>query len=115
MNGEIPAYTIYEDEVVNVFLDINPEENGHLLIVPKVHTMDLDTIDSKTLLHTMEVAQKMKKWLEKSLQIEGVTMIQNNGIAQEIKHFHLHLIPKYRVKQAILPAQTVFQQLKELL
>ncbi len=40
MNNEIPSYTIYEDEVVKVFLDVNPDANGHMLIVPKRHITD---------------------------------------------------------------------------
>ena len=37
INGDIPSYTIYEDDVVKAFLDINPDVNGHLLIIPKQH------------------------------------------------------------------------------
>ena len=38
IKGDIPSYTIYEDDVVKVFLDINPDSNGHVLIIPKEHT-----------------------------------------------------------------------------
>ena len=34
INNEIPSYTVYEDEIVKAFLDINPDSNGHLLIIP---------------------------------------------------------------------------------
>ena len=34
IKGEIPSYTIYEDEIVKVFLDVNPDHNGHTLIIP---------------------------------------------------------------------------------
>lgn len=37
MNNEIPSYTVYEDDIVKIFLDINPDSNGHLLIVPKTY------------------------------------------------------------------------------
>lgn len=37
MKGEIPAKTVYEDDMAKVFMDINPLSNGHLLIVPKKH------------------------------------------------------------------------------
>ena len=40
INNEIPSYTIYEDEIVKVFLDVNPNHTGHTLIVPKKHYQD---------------------------------------------------------------------------
>ena len=46
IKGEIPSYTIYEDELVKVFLDVNPVTNGHMLIIPKKHyenAFDIDT------------------------------------------------------------------------
>ena len=113
MEGEISSYTIYEDELVKVFLDVNPSNNGHMLIVPKNHTLNLDTIDSSTLMHIMDIAKQMKKLVEDRLHADGVTLLQNNGIAQDVKHFHLHVIPKYSIEQAILPIDEIFQKLKE--
>ncbi len=99
INKEIPSYTVYEDEKVLVFLDANPDSNGHLLIIPKKHILDLDSMDSETFAHIIEVAKKMKKLLEERLNIDGLTLIQNNGYVQEVKHFHLHLKPYYIKKQ----------------
>lgn len=100
INGEIPSCTIYEDEIVKVFLDIHPEANGHMLIIPKKHILNLDDMDLDTLNHIMEIAKKMKKLLEEKLHIDGLTLIQNNGAVQEVKHYHLHLKPYYINKQA---------------
>ncbi len=113
IKGEIPSYTVYEDELVKVFLDINPSNNGHMLIVPKNHTLDLNTIDSSTLIHVMTIAKQMKKLVEDRLHADGVTLLQNNGIAQDVKHFHLHVIPKYSIEQTILPVEEVLKKLKE--
>lgn len=113
INGEIPSYTIYEDKLVKVFLDVNPSSNGHMLIVPKEHTLDLDTIDTNILMHIMNIAKDMKKLVEDNLHADGVTLLQNNGIAQDVKHFHLHVIPKYNIKQAILTVEEIFSKLKE--
>lgn len=99
IKGEIPSYTVYEDEIVKVFLDINPDSNGHMLIIPKEHILDLDSINSNTLSHIMDVSKKMKKLLEEKLNIDGLTLIQNNGCVQEVKHYHLHLKPHYISKQ----------------
>lgn len=115
IKGEIPSYTVYEDELVKVFLDVNPSSNGHMLIVPKNHTLDLDTIDSNTLIHIMDIAKQMKKLVEDRLHAEGVTLMQNNGIAQDVKHFHLHVISKYSHSNKIIPVEEISTILKESL
>lgn len=94
--GEIPSYKLYEDDYVYVFLDINPETSGHTLVIPKVHTLDVDSIDNDTLIHIVDVARKIKALLEEKLGCDGIKLLQNNGDLQEVKHYHLHLIPYYK-------------------
>ncbi len=95
IKGEIPSYTIYEDDLVKVFLDINPSTNGDALLIPKKHIVTIDDLDEELLLHLFEVTLKMKKLMEEKLHIEGLTICQNNGHGQDIKHFHIHLTPRY--------------------
>ena len=57
INNEIPSYTIYEDELVKVILDINPSVDGHALIIPKKHFDDYMSLDSKTASHIFEIAK----------------------------------------------------------
>ena len=90
---------IYEDDIVFAFLDINPDSFGHTLIIPKKHYLDLSDIDSDTLMHIMNTAKMLKKRLEEKLKCDGLTLIQNNGEIQEVKHFHLHLKPFYKEKK----------------
>lgn len=99
INKEIPSYKIYEDDIVYAFLDINPDSVGHTLIIPKKHYLDLDDIDINTLKHIMEIAKMLKKRIEKRLNCDGLTLIQNSGQIQEVKHFHLHLKPFYKNKK----------------
>ena len=49
IKGEIPSYTVYEDDIVEVFLDINPSTNGDLLIIPKKHFININDIDLENL------------------------------------------------------------------
>ncbi len=95
ISGDIPSNTIYEDEIVKVFLDINPTSNGHCLIVPKKHYTNIEDIDLETLKYINEVAKKIYKKLKEKLNCEGLTLVQNNGLGQEVKHYHLHLVPRY--------------------
>ena len=99
INGDIPSYTIYEDELVKCFLDINPDSNGHTLIIPKKHYKDLSDIDNETLSHIMKISKVIKEKIENKLNCDGITLIQNNGLVQEVKHFHLHLKPFYTKKE----------------
>ena len=98
INGDISSYKIYEDDLVYAFLDINPDSPGHTLIIPKKHYQDLFSIDNDTLIHIFDVARILKEKLEEKLNIDGLTLIQNNGDVQEVKHFHLHLKPYYNNK-----------------
>ncbi len=95
-NGDIPCYKVYEDEVVLAFLDINPKSNGHTLIIPKKHFKDIYDIDKDTLSHIMGTAKNIMNLLNEKLNPDGFTLAQNNGEVQEIKHFHLHVMPYYK-------------------
>ncbi|MDD3821960.1 MAG: HIT family protein [Bacilli bacterium] len=95
IKGNIPAYSIYEDEIVKVILDVQPNTNGHMLIIPKEHVVDINDIKIEVLTHINMVIKKMHPLLEQALAINGMTIVQNNGSAQEVKHFHMHLIPRY--------------------
>lgn len=94
-NGSIPANTVYEDELVKVFMDANPVSEGHLLIVPKHHYTDINEMPIGMLTHCMEISKKMFKGLKETLNVDGLTLTQNNEYGQEVKHYHLHLIPRY--------------------
>ena len=100
-NGEIPCNKIYEDDKVLAFLDINPDCDGHTLLIPKKHFTDLEDIDLDTLNHINLVSKKIKKILEEKLNIDGLSLLQNNGLIQEVKHYHLHLKPYYKDKKSI--------------
>lgn len=95
IKGEIPSYKIYEDDKIISFLDINPYSCGHTLIVPKEHTLDLQTISQDNLNYIMAKSKDIASLVSSKLNADGYTLIQNNGFVEEVKHFHLHIIPKY--------------------
>ena len=95
IEGSIPSKTIYEDELVKVFLDINPNTNGHCLIIPKKHIVTVKEVDSILTTHILEVEKKIYDLLKEKLNIKGLTIVQNNELGQEVKHYHVHLIPRY--------------------
>lgn len=96
INNEIPSYTLYEDDIVKVFLDIEPKTNGDTLIIPKKHFENLKDIPLEALGHINKVTKEMYSLLKEKLHCDGLTLIQNNGYGQEIKHYHVHLTPRYQ-------------------
>ena len=111
IKDEIPSYTIYEDDIVKAFLDVNPNHTGHTLIVPKKHYQDFFDIDEDTLIHILKVAKNLTILLKEKLNYDGISLCQNNGLGQEVKHFHLHLIPKYHDEKK-LSLEEVYEKLK---
>ena len=73
IKGEIPSYTVYEDEIVKVFLDIEPNTNGHLLIIPKKHFTNIVDLDEETMSHIFKVQKKMYDLVKEKLGAEGAT------------------------------------------
>lgn len=95
IEGSIPSKTIYEDGIVKVFLDINPNTNGHCLIIPKKHIVTVEELDTELATHILNIEKKIYTILKEKLNIEGLTIVQNNELGQEVKHYHVHLIPRY--------------------
>ena len=96
IKGDIPSKTIYEDKLVKVFLDINPTTNGDMLIVPKKHYENMFDLDEKLFPHIIKVIKELNSLLKEKLDIDGLTIVQNNGEGQEIKHYHVHVTPRYK-------------------
>lgn len=96
-NGEIPANALYEDDLVKVIFDLSPASEGHVLILPKSHYDDVYSLDDDTAAHIFKVAVKIANAMKKSLNIDGLNIVQNNGEAagQTVFHFHMHIIPRY--------------------
>ena len=96
INGEIPSYKIMENNSLYVFMDINPNSNGHMLIIPKEHVVTVLDVKGEFITEALEVIkEKLYPLLKEKLNIDGLTITQNNFLGQDVKHYHIHLIPKY--------------------
>ncbi len=111
-SGEIPSRTIYEDEVVRVFLDNNPTSDGHLLIIPKKHFSDYLDIDMSIYNHIMLISKRVSKLLLERLKPDGLRLLTNYGINQDVKHFHLHVIPNYKKQKKSSDIDDIYKLLK---
>lgn len=117
--GDIPSSTIYEDSDFRVIMDMNPASKGHCLILPKEHCDNIYEMSEQTASKLFVLAAKVAKALKKSLNPDGLNVVQNNGeiAGQTVFHFHLHLIPRYEgdeVDVKWVPHESDPEELKEL-
>ena len=97
IDREIPATIIYEDDKAIAFLDIDPEEKGHFLVVPKQFSENLFDIDEETFAYIFPLARKLALQQIKKLNASGFRLIVNNGesAGQAVFRTHIHIIPYY--------------------
>ncbi len=96
INKEIPAEIVYEDDFVLAFLDINPVNPGHTLVVPKNHCENLLDAREDDLKKLIAIIPKIAKAVMAGSQSEAFNLSNNNGVAagQVIPHLHFHVIPR---------------------
>ncbi|MDD3067305.1 MAG: HIT family protein [Acholeplasmataceae bacterium] len=94
---EIPAYIVYEDDLVIAFLDISQATKGHTLVVPKKVYENLYEMPDELASHVMKISIKLAKAIQKAFKPAGLNLLNNNGeiAGQSVFHFHMHLIPRY--------------------
>ncbi len=97
IKGEIPSKTLYEDDLVKVIMDVNPVSDGHVLVIPKKHYTDYLELDEDILKHIYAIAKDLGVKFMNKLQAKSLTLLVNYGDAQQVKHFHLHLIPEFNL------------------
>lgn len=94
--GDAPSKTIYEDDLIMIIMNINPSTNGHLLVIPKEHVINLMDTSNEVIIHALDIVrEKIYPLLKERLNCKGLTLSQNNELGQEVKHYHLHLTPRY--------------------
>ena len=94
---EIPASIFYEDDLSVAFLDINPINLGHALLLPKEHYENIFDLPEELLAKLSVKAKKIARAIKESLRADGVNVTSNNGRAsgQLVFHAHIHIIPRY--------------------
>ena len=114
INKEIPSYEVYNDDSFYAFLDINPINPGHTLVIPKKGQECLlkesDEVISTLMVKGKEIAQDIMS----KLNADGIKFVFNNGAeaGQEVMHTHLHIIPYYK-EESTLTIEEVHELLKK--
>ena len=94
--GEIPCHKIYEDEDVLAFLDITNDPEGHTLVVPKTHAVNIFDVDAKVFEKVNVVVQKIAQHYKNIGYCDGINVYINNekSAGQEVMHLHIHILPR---------------------
>lgn len=94
-NGELPTYTIYEDQDLRVILDLYPYSNGHMLILTKEHYEGLVELPQNLAHKIMDLSKTLTETVNRAFNPDSVIVLQNNGAMNSLKHYHYHVVPHY--------------------
>lgn len=87
---------VYEDDRVMAFLDMDPINEGHVLLVPKVHYLDADEMPDELLTHLTLVSKRLVAAIKAAYGPDGYSVMQNGGTFNDIGHYHMHIFPRYK-------------------
>lgn len=91
-HGTIPAEKVYEDDISLAFLDINPVNEGHLLIIPKTHYDNMAMTPDHLIESLFVKAKNFMPALGKAVDADFVVL---TVVGTDVPHFHIHLIPRF--------------------
>ena len=97
LRGEAPCVKIYEDADTLAFMDVMPQAEGHVLVIPKAEACDMMDLDSAMAQKLIVNVQKIARAVKSALGCPGVMLAQLNGSAagQTVFHTHFHIIPRH--------------------
>lgn len=94
--GEIPCFKLHEDDRILSFMDINPFNDGHCLVIVKDHAETVHQADPADLQASMVAVQRVARAVDQALSPPGINLVQANGPAagQTVFHYHMHIFPR---------------------
>jgi histidine triad (HIT) family protein len=97
LRGEVPCEKVYEDEATLAFMDVMPQAEGHVLVIPKAQARNLLDAAPSDLAATMAAVQKVARAVKSAMQADGLTIQQFNEPAggQSVFHLHFHILPRW--------------------
>ncbi|MGC8658111.1 MAG: HIT family protein [Desulfomonilaceae bacterium] len=96
VNGQIPCVKVFEDENALAFMDIAPLNQGHILVIPKNHYETILDIEPDLYGWLGKIASNISVAIQKTLNPDGINIMQLNGKAanQVVPHLHIHIVPR---------------------
>jgi len=98
LRGDMPSVKVFEDDDVLAFMDVFPQSDGHVLVIPKAPSRTLLDTDPVVLPALIEKVQGVARAVKTALDPDGIIVTQFNGApaGQTVFHLHFHIIPHYR-------------------
>ena len=96
LRGDLPCFTVYEDQQTLAFMDIMPQSPGHVLVIPKKPSTNMLTIAEEDVVAVMRTTHKIAPSIRKAMDAEGFMVVQLNGseAGQTVPHLHMHIVPR---------------------
>ena len=96
LRGEIPSIKVYEDDKTLAFMDVMPQADGHVLVIPKESAENIFDLSPEGAAALIETTQKVAKAIKKGFGVSGLMVAQLNGrdAGQSVFHVHFHIIPR---------------------
>ena len=93
--GDAPAITVYEDDHTLAFMDVMPQTDGHVLVIPREKGVTLYDISDAACLACMRTVKIVGKAVQRAMDADGMTIFQLNGkgSGQTVPHVHFHVLP----------------------
>jgi histidine triad (HIT) family protein len=97
LRGEIPCVRVFEDARTLAFMDVMPESDGHVLVIPKEPSENVLDLSADGMAAMMATTQRIAKAVDKALAPDGILLKQYNGAAagQSVFHIHFHIVPRW--------------------
>jgi len=97
LRGEISSVKVYEDAKTLALMDVMPEADGHILVVPKEGAENILDLSPDGLSAMMATVQKIAKAMDRALEPDGILLKQYNRAAagQSVFHVHFHIVPRW--------------------
>jgi diadenosine tetraphosphate (Ap4A) HIT family hydrolase len=97
LKGEAPASFTYQDDNIVAFMDIQPITHGHMLVVPRQHSVLMSEVDETVAMRAFRIARELAALVRRTLGARGVNLFVADGEVafQDVPHFHVHVIPRY--------------------
>lgn len=97
LRGNEPASFTYQDDTVVAFMDVQPITHGHMLVVPREHSVLMSDLNETVAMRTFRVARRLSSVVRATLGATGVNLFVADGETafQDVPHFHVHVIPRY--------------------
>jgi histidine triad (HIT) family protein len=97
LRGDLPSIKIYEDDETLAFMDIMPQTDGHVLVIPKRPAVHLLTLPDDIAGPILITARKVADAVRKAMGADGIMIAQLSGsdAGQTVPHFHIHILPRH--------------------